>query len=46
MLGDVDADRARADIVGAATYTPARYGEAPPRHLVDALFASATTDRG
>ena len=39
VLGDVDADRARADLVGAAGYTLAalRRPHRPP--LVDALFS-------
>ena len=39
VLGDVDADRARADVVGAAGYTLAalRRRHRPP--LVDVLFS-------
>jgi hypothetical protein len=38
VLGDVDADRARADVVGVR-YMPAALGGRHARHLVVALFS-------
>jgi hypothetical protein len=39
VLGDVDADRARADLVDAAGYTLAVSTATAPTPLVDALFS-------